>query len=70
MGNKLCKKKQDAAEGPKSPTPFDRIINRLHVSEFVHYARSHGEARRTLVGVFLVSCKHTSLFTVDVRWCK
>ncbi|GJQ68231.1 hypothetical protein Trydic_g16851 [Trypoxylus dichotomus] len=40
MGNKLCKKKVDCVDGggsgnhPKSqqqPTPFDRIINRLHL---------------------------------------
>lgn len=33
MGNKLCKKKVDAVDNPnpKSPTPFDRIINRLHL---------------------------------------
>lgn len=33
MGNKLCKKKSDQVD-VKSPTPFDRIINRLHVSHF------------------------------------
>lgn len=33
MGNKLCKKKSDQVDA-KSPTPFDRIINRLHVSHF------------------------------------
>ncbi|XP_068899049.1 uncharacterized protein [Tenebrio molitor] len=31
MGNKLCKKKSDVVDNPKSPTPFDRIINRLHL---------------------------------------
>nr|XP_023015603.1 serine/threonine-protein kinase CST20-like isoform X2 [Leptinotarsa decemlineata] len=33
MGNKLCKKKVDAVDNAavKSPTTFDRIINRLHI---------------------------------------
>ncbi|CAG9855684.1 unnamed protein product [Phyllotreta striolata] len=33
MGNKLCKKKSDDADGPKckSTSQFDRIINRLHI---------------------------------------
>jgi hypothetical protein len=35
MGNKLCKKKSDVVDNPKSPTPFDRIINRLHVSHLM-----------------------------------
>ncbi|KAJ8925095.1 hypothetical protein NQ315_001267 [Exocentrus adspersus] len=33
MGNRLCKKKVDVVDSPESkpPTPFDRIINRLHL---------------------------------------
>lgn len=40
MGNKMCKKKLDCVDGGscKSPTPFDRIINRLHVSFFCDYS--------------------------------
>lgn len=34
MGNKMCKKKVDNVDNPKSPSPFDRIITRLHVSYF------------------------------------
>lgn len=39
MGNRLCKKKGDVVDNPKNvnsregtPSKFDRIFNRLHVS--------------------------------------
>lgn len=58
MGNRLCKRKQDGVDGPKSPTPFDRIINRLHVSEFVHCA----SGSKVGPSMFLVFCKHSSFY--------